>query len=324
MADDIARGSQAVIGLYEETAYKTPGVNGFRLYVTKSSMGRKIALDKSNMLINSRRQMAPVMGNQDVSGTIESEISHDNLGHLIKHAMGTVATTGTGPYVHTFTVADTLPIGLTIEHDNGPAINPAARYERFSGCRINKMDLEFKATGFCMASFDLIGSSAVFSSTPLDATLTNQEHTAFGGTRASITEAGLAIATITDAKLSLDNGLDDSIYTIDGTAQRYAVPEGIAQVTGELTALFDNSNLIAKATNGTFTSLVFRLQRGTGDGSAGNELVSFTCPNVMLSRTNDDGIDGPKGRLIKLDFTASGTIAISPLTIVTKNMIAAI
>lgn len=319
-----ARGSGSVVALFEETTYATaPGApNGTKLYVVSSALQASQPLVKSNTLGGNRARTRSGRGNINAGGPIKTELSAENVGTLLKHAMGAVSTSGVGPYTHTLTLGN-LPVGLHIEHDYGAAISGAGRYERFKGKRVSRASFRFPSEGLITADFDMMGAGHSLESTPLDATLNDNGHTPFSAFQASITEGGSAIATVTDVTLDIDNEPDGSVYAIGGAGTRRALPEGFSTVSGTLTALFEDAALLNKAINDTASSLAITCTRGTGLGSAGNESIVFTVQDLVYERTSP-AIEGPAGLKISMKFEAFRSGANNGLQVVIKNALSAI
>ena len=72
-------------------------------------------------------------------------------GMFLKQIMGSLATTGSGPYVNTYTLATALPTGLTIELIRGTAANS----EVFEGVKLNRMSASISAGG--VLEYDMEG-----------------------------------------------------------------------------------------------------------------------------------------------------------------------
>lgn len=70
---------------------------------------------------------------EDAGGSVRliPDYASKVFSRFLKHALGSVGTSGSGPYTHTFTIAATLPVGLTVETGN------ATSYEVFEGCKVN-------------------------------------------------------------------------------------------------------------------------------------------------------------------------------------------
>lgn len=320
-----ARGTQTTIAQFDETVYGAdPGSPaGQKLFVTPpfGLQSQQNLLD-SNTLTASRDRARPVIGNQNVTGPLNTELSAQEQGKILRHAMGANVTTGAAPYVHTMTLGD-LPISMLLEKDHGANISGAGRFEKFNGCRVGSVQFNFPNEGFCTASYNIIGSKSVLASAALDATLDDLGHTSFSAFEGTILEGGGAIATVTDCQINLNNELDESVFVIGGLGVRRALPEGFSTVTGTLTALFEDSTLLAKAINGTQSSLAITLSRGTGLGSAGNEFMSFTVNQLLYERASPI-IEGPSGIKLVSPFKGFRVGATSAFTVVVKNAVAVI
>lgn len=319
-----ARGSQSAVAIFDESTYATdPGApDGTKLYIVDSGVRAAQSLLLPNSLTSTRARSRSKRGNVNVSGSVNTEISAENIGKILKHAMGANTTTGAGPYTHTLTIGS-LPVSMVLEHDFGANISGAGRYEKFNGCRIRGASFNFPQEGYCTASFDVLGAKRTLGSAALDATITDNGHTPFSSFEGSMQEGGSAIATVTQLQFSIDNDLDDSVYCWGGSGQRRAAPEGFATISGTLTALFEDAMLINKGINDTASSIKVTLTRGTGLGSSGNESIEFFLQNLVYEQTSP-GIPGPRGLLLSLPFQGFITGGTSPLQVTIKNAISAI
>lgn len=319
-----ARGSQTAVAIFDETTYATdPGTpDGTKLYIVDSGVRAQQPLLQPNSLTSARARSRAKRGNINVSGGLNVEIGAENIGKILKHTMGANTTTGVGPYTHTLTIGS-LPTGMVIEQDFGANISGVGRYEKFNGCRVRNASFNFPQEGFCTAAFDVLGAKRTLGSAALDATVTDNGHTPFSSFEGTIQEGGAAIAIVTQLQFTLDNDLDDSVYCIGGAGQRRAAPEGFANISGTLTALFEDATLINKGINDTASSIKVTLTRGTGAGSAGNESIEFFLQNLVYEQTSP-GIPGPRGLMLSLPFQGFITGGVSPLQVIVKNAIATI
>lgn len=303
-----ARGTQAAFNLYEETAYaQDPGApNALKIYCKSFNVSSSQNAIESETLTGSRTKSKPVQGNIDVSGDIVMEIAPESIGTLLKHAIGSVNTTGVGPYTHTISTDD-LPVGMTLEKDYGTNIS-STPIEKFNGDRISSAKFDFPQEGFPTVTFSIKGAKSTMAASPLDATPTDNGHSAFSSFEATIQEGGVTSAKVTKLDFEINNNLDESTFVI-GSNTRQELAEGQVMVSGTLTALFDSVDLLNKAVNFTESSLKVILTRGTGLGSAGNESLELSIPALVYDRQSP-GIEGPAGVLITLPFKAYGTTTI--------------
>lgn len=308
-----ARGSKVTMAVYEESTFGvTPGSpSGFKGYFVSHTLDAKQPLIQPVTLSGDRRQGEPDYDNLDVSGNIVREIGAQDIGLFLKHALGAVSTTDTGGgpgpnYSHSFTVGD-LPTSLMLEFDHGSAIasTPVSRY---NGMRVKSMTLDFGSSGYPQLSFAMVGAKHTLVAALADASLTDNGHSSMSAFKASITEGGSAIATVTKGQIVLDNDLDtQSGYVVGGGAggpgTRASLDEGFAMVSGNITCQFTDASLLNKGINGTSSSLLFKMQNGTGDGTTGNELFSLELKHMKYERTAPP-ISGPRGMVVDYRFTA--------------------
>lgn len=319
-----ARGTQTAVAIFDEAAYATDPEtpDGTLLRIVSSGVRSSQSLLDSNTLDASRARSRPGRGNINISGSLQTEISAQNIGKILKHAMGSVNTTGTNPYTHVLTLG-ALPVGMVVEQDYGANISGAGRYEKFNGCRVGGFSFSFPTEGFCTASFDLIGAASSLESAALDATLTDNGHTPFTSFQAAIEEGGAEIAIVTAVEITGSNELDESVFAIGGGGQRRALPEGFSTIGGSVTALFESAALLNKAISDTASSLKITLSRGTGAGSAGNESIEFLVQNLVYERAGP-GIEGPNGLMVTLPFRAFRSGSDNGLRVAINNAVAAL
>lgn len=224
-------------------------------------------------------------------------------------------------YEHHFTVGD-LPLGLTIERDYGSNITGSGRFERFHGCRVGSMALNFPQNDYVSAEFQFMGASSTLDSALLDAAPNDNGHTSFG--TASITtmeEGGSAITAIGEMSVTLDNGLDETSFAL-GSNARSELPEGMASISGSISGMFRDAALLTKAINNTTTSLRNVLTRGTGDGTAGNEYIETIVQNLVYERKSPE-VSGPGGVRFNWAFTGFKVDTDLGLKMIVRNLVAA-
>ncbi len=318
------RGSDATIALFEETTYNQPPASptGYQMYVTSFNVQKSQNRIQSNLLSSERARAEGVLGNVDVTGDITTEIHAEFMSRLLKHALGTESEGAGPPYTHTFTIAD-LPVGMTLELDYGSTLSGSGRYIQYHGCRIGQVTFNFPVEGQATATFSITGASTTSASSPLDASLTDDGATPFSAFDATVEGGGSSIAVVHSVDVTLNNELDTSGYVIGGSGTRRQLPEGFATVSGNLTAIFEDLTLLNKALNQTETSLKVIMQRGTGDGSSGNEYFELLVEQLKYAPTTPP-VDGPGGLLVNLSFTGYRSGAQNGLQIITKNAITGI
>jgi hypothetical protein len=294
------RGTSVRIIYDTESVFKTTPASGTSIifpYV-KESLRMNRNLISSNTIRSSRNPQMPVRGNRDVSGTIDFELA-PQYGLLLKHVFGDTATTGS--YVHTYKVG-TLPAGMTIEKYFPDLAVPY--WFKYNGCKVNSFKVAIKPEGMITSSVDILGAKETLSSGgSFDYNPTDRGHTPFDGFECTLLEGGSSLGIGTDVSFTIDNGLDGNTYVIDGTGERYSLPEGFAKVTGNVKCLFESVAMYNKAIAHTETSLVITFTKGTGAGTSGNEKLIFNFDELVF-KPAAPVVEGPTGLFVSLDFEA--------------------
>lgn len=157
---------------------------------------------------------------------------------------------------------------------------------------------------------------------PLDASVTDPGHTPFDGfSIATVKEGGSIIALVSSIdSLTIENGLDGGNYVIGGGGRRRSLPEGSVRVSGTLNALFESMDLYNKAVRYQESSIELTYKLGTGSGTAGNEQMKITIPELLYT-PNTPEVQGPQGIMVSLPFEAyyDNDAAASAMWIELKN-----
>lgn len=271
---------------------------GFTLAVTKNS-----AVSEE---LHSDRQIKDFRhGTRAVGGDLSIELSATSFDDFLEAGL-----------LGTWT-ADVLLAGVTrrsfsvLRHftDQIAADKP---YHLFTGCEVDTFSLSVPADGIVTGAFGMVGQnetlnqdlSALGTPTFGDPT-TTEVFDSFTGT---VKEGGAVIAIISEIALSLSNGI----------ATRYAVGSdetlepsiGRSNLTGSITAYFEDAALLEKFLNETTTSLEFTLT-----DKAGNS-YTFLVPKIKYTggqpdATGEDSIPLSLPFQAIFDETAASNIKIT-------------
>ena len=308
-----ARGINTKVQCWQETTFGvTPGSPSTEnLYFKTFPVSGKIAsIVDATMAGGLRGRVASIQGNRDVAGTITTTLAPESCVKYLANLIGapTITNLGTGMNQFVFAVgagALALPVGLGFEVDYSTAIATPGRFLRYAGCRISKGKFTFKPDGLVEADYDIMGSSFDWAqTTTISASPADFGHAGFSMFTATLKEGGAASSVVQQVDLTIDNQLDNSLYTIGGGGVRGALPEGFIATSGMVTALFQDMSVLTKALNNTDSSLEIKFTKGTGDGSAGNDSLDFLIPHLQYELAAPP-IDGPKGLMAKLNFTGN-------------------
>lgn len=139
---------------------------------------------------------------QYVEGDVEFELAPQSTGLVWKHALGSVMTTGSGPYTHTFSHGALDALGFTIQV-NRPDSSGTDRPFDYLGCQITRLALAAKADDVVMATMSVYGQhedtsqSLASASYPSSWTPYTFVHgvLSLAGTEVSVKEVGVEIET---------------------------------------------------------------------------------------------------------------------------------
>jgi hypothetical protein len=297
-----AKGANFQLLMCEEATWGTTPATPLCAKLPISGIGgdwfRQNLLDNPELRGN-RNPPAPVSGNISVSGSFTQTLHLDAIGWTLKHAIGVPATSGSGTFTHVGKVgfsgasAGDLPAGMTFEH----GFTDIDCYYPYTGCRVSTLAVSGSAEGVATFDVGIIGQTrGSKSATSIDAAPVEFTSDALSHFAGSITEGGSPIAYITEVNFTLDNGLDDSLRTFGGSGLIVDLPENMASVTGQVTALFQNDTLLAKAVAGTESSM-------TVAWTSGSYSLTFEVPELRFE-ARSPSISGDRGVMITLPFRA--------------------
>lgn len=185
---------------------------------------------------------------------------------------------------------------FTIEHN----FSDIDLSEYFTGCRVSNMRVDLPATGLATCGFDVMGkdgtvvtgASAPYFTAP-SAAGTGALLAAVNGT---LRLGGTDIAVVTGANFTLDLGMTGD--AVVGSNTLPALFYGRSNVTGQLTAYFEDATLLNAFINETELELYMTLT----DTSSPAGFISFYLPRVKLSGATKN--DGEGGLIQTLPFQA--------------------
>lgn len=315
----VAKGTQIKLASYQEQTYGVlPGTPlGTSLYVTTFEVAKTRALIQPDTITASRQRSRPDPDAVDVTGPINYELAAEDVGALFLNLIGNVVTSGLGPYEHTFTPAD-LPVGVAFELDNGPIHAGTYQFQTAQGCKIGDVAFNFQTQGFATATFNIIGQDVVYAAAAADPSPMDNGHRSLAMSRATIEEAGVKLGVAGDITLNINNNVETDVRVIQEGGLRYDAPESFVDVSGTLTALFTDSDLLAKAENETPSDLKIILKRGVGDGTIDNEYIELFIGKLLFEETSSV-VAGPGTRRIDFNFMGYQDGATDSISAIVRN-----
>lgn len=186
---------------------------------------------------------------------------------------------------------------FTVERFFGDIASVDKPYHRFTGVELNTLALAINANAMITGSFGVLGQNmstgtAIIAGATYATPTTTSPLDSFTGV---LQEAGVPIAVITEISLSLENALEARFVV--GSKQSIRPSIGRSNVTGQVTAYFENSALLDKFINETESSIVFELPDGVGNK------YTFTLPRIKYTGGQPD-VDGEGPITLAMPFQA--------------------
>ena len=237
----MSAGTETKLVAYEPSAYNTvPGTPaGAYIYCRSHDLsGNQPRVDDDTLVPGTVVKTRPDLGLMDARGTIRTYLAAEDHGILLKHLIGDVNTTGSGPHTHEISPGNYTAGGLLLEKDNGASISGTGRFEQFGGIRVASGRFRFAPGGYCEADYTVIGASHTLAAAALDASPTDPGHTSFFGTSGSILEGGGAVSGIESVEFTINRNPDENQYEFGGGGSRFAMDGGFFACLGTVTAFF--------------------------------------------------------------------------------------
>lgn len=298
-----AVGLQTVFGTGVETTYGTP-VTPTRWYglVSETLARRQNVLGSQSIYAggrNTRRGEHRALTHRWGEGNIVLEVMSKGYGRWFEHMLGgTPATTGSGPYTHTFEMGSLTGKALTIQ--KGLRDQAGATREKFTfhGCKITTAE-------FACAVGEILRMTLGIDAEDVDDTTALAAHTYTSGAdvfhfaHGAVTLGGSNVAKINSVSLSLDNALKTDSFFF-GTAGLKGEPEpnDFPTVTGSISMEFDQNDTVHD---------LFAADTGAAlvlDFDAGADELTITVPEIHFTGETPQ-VSGPGVVTLTAPFEAA-------------------
>ena len=284
-------------------------------FKTESTVGTKVVVDqfppfKSEGLtqsityldtetISSRHTLSVTkQGTKEVGGQVSFELANVDFATLLTHMMGSVTTSGAGPYTHVATPGSLVGKSMSWQvgrPDSGGTVNPFD----YLGCKIGSWTISADVGSIATMDLDLVGMTEATGGTLATASY-DTAWEPFVFTEASLTLAGTAIGTVRSLSLTGDNAIERRVRLGSGTSKE-PLQIGRRPYTGTVSMDFDSLTQYAKYVAGTEVALVALFDNGTDTLTiacnvqftgetptvGGQELLEQSLPFRCLSATSD-------------------------------------
>lgn len=189
----------------------------------------------------SRSKRHSIRAKEGAAGAIGVEFAYTNMGGLLKHAFGAIASSGptdTAAYTHVFTLADALQTGLTVQV-NRDVVETTNKGFQYVGCRVNSLTLALETDGYLKATLDLIAKDEA-----VDIAMTAGTFPSDFITFDQLTEFNINAsdekAKVKSFELTIGNGLDGDRRSIGSRNILAPVPGDHREITGSVEMWFED------------------------------------------------------------------------------------
>lgn len=278
----MANGSRHSLYAVEEAAYGvTPNDPALELVrITGTTLGlSKDSLQSAE--IRSDRQIADFrLGANQIAGDINFELSYGSFDKLLQGALLSADWAGTPEQIKAGTTRKSFSF---VRHfADFTAVNKP--YYVYRGCEVNTVQLSIAANAMITGTFSVFGASqellgdlSSMGTPTFPAGSTTSPLDSFTG---SLKEGGVTIAVITEISLTLANGIEPRFVV--GSKNSILPSLSRSNLTGSITAYFEDSSLVQKFIDETESSIEFELP-----DTAGNKQVHL-IPRIKYTGGQPD------------------------------------
>ncbi|MCP4961318.1 MAG: hypothetical protein GY925_18895 [Actinomycetia bacterium] len=199
-------------------------------------------------------------GARTVSGSVALEARTKQIGMILKHTFGAVATTGSGPYVHTFTPGDLFGKGLSVQGGR-PDAGGVVRAFTYTGCKVSSLTLSAAVDEAVKLDVDLVGQDEDTGQT-LGTFSDPDAGTLFTFVHGALTIGGTAVPC-ESVSLTIDNGLQSTRHRLGSVVSTEQRQEARRTVTVDVVADFEDLVNYNRVVSGAEAAVVLTFTSGT-------------------------------------------------------------
>lgn len=274
-------GISGQLGLKAETTWGT-AVTVDRFYeLLGETIGYDIARIESEGIRSGQRVIRSDdwgAGTKRVAGGIELELTTKNMALLFKHALGSVATTGAGPYTHTCTPGDMTGLGLTVQVGR-PSSDGTVQPFTFNGAKIADWELDFELDKHVKLALGIVAKDQTTATGLASASYTSSNNL-LSYTHGAITVAGSSIK-VKSGKVKGVTPLNTDRLFVGDTTISEPLESGRREYTFDFVAEFESLTAMNRFVSGTEAALSLAFTRSTDSVTVtGNLRFDKGVPNL--------------------------------------------
>lgn len=231
-------------------------------------------------------------GNRQASGDIGIEFSFEEYDEILAAAVRSEWKDNEEIPGQKVLIAGTKMTSFTIER----VFADIGQYENFTGCEINSLSLTIQPNAIVTGTIGIVGSAIHFTQEPLDPDpKPSYTYPPYDGFKGKLVEGGAVNSVVTSMELSIENSIEPAFVIGSDVAE--ALTAGRINVTGTISAYFENMDLLRKFSDEIETSIQITL----GDGV--HESYVITLPRVKYSG-GDNPVDSEGPVTLSMPFQA--------------------
>lgn len=199
-------------------------------------------------------------GIKEVTGGFNVEMAPQGTGLLLSHALGAVSTTGSDPYVHTFTPGALDTKTLTVQVGR-PSLNGTVNPFDYLGCSIVSWELSAEIDQYLMGRFSIYGMEEVTDQSLASASYPSG-YSPFVFTHGTL-EVASSELSVRSATVSGDNGLATGRHRLGAATPKVALEESLRNYGGTISADFESMTAYNRFVAGTEAAIELNFDAGT-------------------------------------------------------------
>ncbi len=199
-------------------------------------------------------------GIRGVAGGFSTELPNTTLGTFLKHAFGSVITTGAGPYAHTFTPGSLTNSSMTVQVGR-PASTGTVHPFTYAGMKVSEWTVGATVGELATLEGEFIGMTETTATTLATASY-DSTWSPFSFTEASLTVAGSAASSARSVSITGKNAVEPR-HRLNGSGTSLnPLQVGLREYGGTVSTDFDSLTDYNRFVNGTEAALVVTFSNG--------------------------------------------------------------
>lgn len=317
------------LGLAKETAQGTPVAPTFTMPVESFEPDQQFEQLKDPSWRGHMGATSNIIqGTMKTEFSLQGPVHLDGLPHLLLNILGDLATTGTAPFQHEFSLLNSgqgQPPSHTFTHFQGPAATVGAR--RVSGACLSELTLKWSAESE-LITMDAKGTgwgTTLPGAAPTAAPSTVPPLASWRGALGigGPASGGTLAPNVAEAEITIKRALKP-YYTVSGSQNPYIIARGTVEVTGKMTFIARDEQPFLDYLNNSQP----QMQLAVTNGGAGAAELGLTVDIAKAAYSTSKLSGGNEAIEYETEFeavstptNAGGSGGMSPLKMTVRNAV---